>query len=1518
MLEQYLSILVLLRENRFSQLVQTIEDQVFQRLNSDQFSNRLRPFLANRNTEGEPYTDFEEQPASVTQIKKVFNALYHGRMALIDVESVDIPHASKILTRVGDVNTLYRSTLSHIAEAGRLATHLDIDFFDIFSQELAALAPIFTLISTHFKGYRDKTRGMLTQMGFDSVAHKAGLFSGIALDQLDLQNGEPDYEFLAWFGAVIPGYLDKFTSFIEQLSSNVVERAPNVDKERLDELQDHALRLLNALEGARSNGVFLPLQALHYIHVIRHTITLSVNIFEQVGHLNEATQNTARIKLAELKALLATGLGFIDKIEEHAMLKPGILSRPQLNKLSQTYKVVATYTEKFVDFSSEGKELRTLEDAKFIEQRLGWAYQRLAIEKKGLLLLDNVEEAATQFFTILRAHENLRILDISLESRQLLITHYKILQPYVLQLDVSLNKAIVSALHGNRSALDMPYAKIVRVAVNRAGDRDHSRNVLGIEQSLRACFAKRRASHQFHINLSTDIIDHVSRDAQNLQLFPYSANELARVDEKAVLDKAVQEQLRFEMVRGNNQITNLQDLNAEQIDVLYNFYQTKLANLENAQRTYREFLQTLQEEIPAEAALENIKERKRKLGSLYRGFQSYLLKPVEPTVVDEENVALLALDMQLIAAFSTLEQVDLPNIHETLKPLQTRLEGMRESLYARMLPYERLMKKMALTAAQKKEFVLESNPDRPYHVLKHKEFSQAVSKLRTYLDKQLLDKQLPTFNAALRAQLKVSSVSGEPPFPELQDTNILLEQSTQVSLIKQVFNSLFYLEHVFLTLEEINDQDWQTQSAIHIITIAGKVVKAVVILQNLSKIPYIKNLVDDVLQKFEAIKPTLVSLQEKYAPATTLTEPGLPAVTNSPIFYAMNAMIFLPEHIKAVRQNEPLNAPQGQTLHTYAEQVTIDLERIIKKSGSYLALSTEVLTMYRLFRDLKAKLVDLVNTTYDIAIVSKKLSVINEEIITAILLELDRWEDACCLEPGSLTQPVKNMFDDYYKGLLEPLKLDSQECVTLVSSVYSIEKRQQEVKKRQKQAEDQLAIAKEHQTTLKNLKNAIKAYEDTTEEELLAIQKATLKRCFTAALRLLRQYQPELSSSLPLMSDRTQAFDNMIQEGVNHEESLTNIAALTGASFHRHKGVCSTYQLALETANGKLTFLHDLMAAQPGLREKYKELYTLNNLRRKKAIALAALRVDLVDPQLRKEYVTALKKWLQDAEAGMVAQAKTEVNIDTKLDQLLQESVNAFTKEHNRNYCHLDKIKMVVTQMRNYVDTTHLSESNRTLKNKHDQVVILENLCTQEFNNDFIQYGLLKLTTDPLQTPFSEIKKAVKLKNVVLLFGNELYYVDMLKEDISKLIIPVDKQAQFTQLKEAFTDGYITTNQVECSLVNSIMNKTPVISHRIENIQHYLDTNKYTFKNTMCTYHRHNFLTLAWVKQCVQWLYELVFNPERKTNYRQLIETAKTPPTEESQQNWWPNFFASQRRYSVPGFERGVNIEPANPLMPVA
>lgn len=580
-----------------------------------------------------PFTNYSLDPDNISQIKKLINALYHGRQTFIDLENADVRKQPYT-----DLKSLWDKTVDSAYEASFLLTHLDVDLRDMFSDELAVILPLFSQIQHFAENHTDEQKALVEALQPQPLAYNAGNVAGIAVDQLRPLDGDVDYNFLTQFSAVLPSYIDKLTQHIQQFSSQIKESEPKLNKEKLDELQNAALHLLNDLENLKGSSVFVSLKFLNYIHIIRNIITLSMSSLEQIGELSDSSQDLVRDKLAHLKYnLIPTLFGLVDKIEDNAMLKPGTLSVPLMEKVKVLYDAILYLPKKAVDFKTKGAELLEIEDPRFIELRLEMSYKRIDKANKALYKIEKARQACSQFFATLNdpRYKDFRMYQFPPEVKKELIKNYKLISPYMSKLDIDLNALLIEKLGAEKEDWNS-YLKKPWRWIRRQYPTDHISFVLEKQKAMEDLITKAENSQVFHIKLNKDLIESVHKNTK-LFLFPYSEKEsVYTLDESRPL----------QIEKDSNKKSKL----------------TK-AEFQRVQNAYTRFVQLVKRQIAAQPDLENNLALHKledtlqtECHNLYKIFQPYLCAFASPQHQD----AAKSLEQHLTDFFSNKTNTNSP------------------------------------------------------------------------------------------------------------------------------------------------------------------------------------------------------------------------------------------------------------------------------------------------------------------------------------------------------------------------------------------------------------------------------------------------------------------------------------------------------------------------------------------------------------------------------------------------------------------------------------------------------------------------------------------------------------------------------------------------------------------------------------------------------------------------------------------------------------------------------------------
>ena len=260
------------------------------------------------------------------------------------------------------------------------------------------------------------------------------------------------------------------------------------------------------------------------------------------------------------------------------------------------------------------------------------------------------------------------------------------------------------------------------------------------------------------------------------------------------------------------------------------------------------------------------------------------------------------------------------------------------------------------------------------------------------------------------------------------------EGATQTVSLKRLANGIFHLKQAAQAVESL-----ETSSRIDYMTKVGHAFMAMyetyLLILELKSNPELELIKTDLMGRLGGAQQKLQTIQGLYNP------PQAPESVNANprdvVFSIVHALGLIPAHITSGRS--VLSGDDQRSSIAYAEQVSSDVSRIITSSHSYVKLILETPTFLRLFSELGDRYTRCANTMQDTVI--GDLQAINETYCSAILLEADEWEARLSLKPGLLADPLKQMLDVYYKGLLEPLNLSLTAHVKLATSRVSFDKR---------------------------------------------------------------------------------------------------------------------------------------------------------------------------------------------------------------------------------------------------------------------------------------------------------------------------------------------------------------------------------------------------------------------------------------------------------------------------------------------
>lgn len=1291
MIAEKIKLLESIKQRQYSKLIELIHARIIDTLKSPHFNSRLAPYLSKMNKEGIPFTDYDLDPDNISQIKKLINALYHGRQAVLDIEAVDLNQTNKT---VENLTLLYNHTTHEAYQACYLFTHLDVDVREMFSEELQLLVPILGQLQTFVEDHTEDTKKFAASLRSYPLSYKIGEITGIAVEQMQPNSGDLDYKFLTQFSAELPGYINKLTGFIRKYSYEIMEKEPALDNAHLQELQTSALTLLNELENLKTNSIFLPLKVINYIHIISNIITLSMSSLEQIEHFSDSSQDVIRDNLAQLKYVVLPSLfGLVDKIEENTMLKPGTLSRPLMEQIKPLYELLIYYASKPVDFQEKGEELLSIEDSRFVALRLERTYKRIDGANKALFKVKKAQDALINFYDILDnpLYKDLAIHQLPQEVKTQLIGHYKLLRPYMAKLDVDLNDRLIDSLQGPEvwtSYLSSPW-RWLRGTL----PADHVSIIVAKRDGLQNLISKKRATHQFHIDLNMDLIDSVNKQT-NLVLFPYSGEtNVFTIDERAALNitDTTKTTLVFRTAHDNTLLNNPKELSADQALDLYQYYRNKREKFLVAKNAYDEFNILLKKQSLATAKngilrLDRMdKSTRDQCRNLYNLFQPYFINGIP----EEWRASALSFDKALVHSFSdetlpssspTIDMFEQLNEHFQIYFTEIDLSWGKKSRGYERLAQEKL-------DAESNASVLEHDKNigkRGHHLIQHTNYSKGMHEFRTNFNQIIT-----LFNESMQAELKFKS-SGLP-FPELDNPDTLAMQSKQVLALKRIFNGLYHIECILIDLEKLDNRSTETRYMYHLLQAYGHIEEIIKITQEVAADPHFGLIGRQLFENAQTLIATIQEHSDAYQ-VTPLEVPHNETVTYNALWYVMNAFHIAPKHIRSLRNNNYLTAEELNELHLNAKKTTVNIEAIIKSSGSYFQLFMQTPNMFFLYRDLSSRLNEFVTTSHDTVI--NNLEQFQAKIFTPMLLEADQWEDKLGLIPGTVSGPLKQITDEYYKGLLHSIKLDSKTHIGMICDEAPLETRQNVTSEKIAHAKRQLAKLETNYKHINDLFAKIKSYQQLsggilpTSEMIIEFSRQDLIETYKKALPKLVLLKKKVIVD-PTTNPKNEALDILLNSQLEeYAPHFSQIKNLVEASHHRYLSAKASYEMELSTATEKLSYIDALTLQQSQANLVFVKEYTTESFDRQMTVFCNRhIGLQYTD----KEYRNKLKEYLMTFKDSIIDEAKTADDINLSVKNLLKKKIKLFEEENFTKYYHLDTVRVALSEFKNYFSVSHLA-----------------------------------------------------------------------------------------------------------------------------------------------------------------------------------------------------------------------------------
>lgn len=1099
-----------------------------------------------------PYTYFAHEPKQISQIKEILNGIYHAQLAFKDLEMVDLRSPT---SWPKDLYTLYFHTMTEGCKASSLIKLMDLETGP-FSGYITLLTDLFAAIKGCADGDQQQLKTLLSQVhpellptiktGLSQVhpellpaakqsldghfapliktavdlEHSAikvgGKVAGIALDQMQLNPEKINFNVVANICTAVPTYIDKLTTIIKQYSDTLDDVAPEINKDKVKEMENLAFTLLYAINSIRDNDVVLSVKMINYIHLLQNLITLSTTTLSEMGNLNEATQETVLAKLKKIKyELLPEILSLTDAFEVEAYLVPGLLSKPLAKSIEPFYQRLVNYVSGPVKFKKTNRDLLTLHDKEFVASRTAKNQQRINQAKQNLSELNQVEKAFHQFFKILEEHQGKNLHHLSPSIKNVLLQHYSLLQPYFAAVDIKINNEIIVAL---TSAEDISKLRKLYEWAKGTHGNVKATKLLTYKSRILNELSSAIATETFEIDRHEAVIAQINTQYPQALLsvvpdhnHPFYFNETEALN----LDNKRQADLRVKTTANAIILTERSTLSTNERFALAHYYAHENKKLIEAAKAYDTFLSLLTDVM--DEPLHTLDQEKRAaLLQSYAVFQPYAMFLTHNDTKWLHFHSNVVLSLQGKKPASEIKGSHFAKLKKrfdvAFKEAQPYAEK-KASVYTKMaqLSYAKEATQNLLTPNEK-------YGKRARHFIKNKQYTDRLAKLknkavglldvfsepmRVQLQAALAkesDLSLLSW-AGLKQQLNAVMPNGSLPFPDVKNP----VQSKKIIGIKELINGIHHLELLFKEFEKLSDDEYQTQQVIHLINICAQLNKIYGVAKNLYEDPHFRLIGKELQEKIMSLKEMVSDKRETYFAGPSSADHISGHVKYPPLWYAMQAFMAVPEEIHALQQNTPLTTADKEYIKERTKKVVIKIERIMGKSNSYFKLMFELPTMYSLFRELRKKLMLFTDTTFEAAMAN--LKEINTEVFAKILAEADDYEAKLGLKPGLLSGPLKAILDEFYQAMLEPLQLNSADFIAYVTDMSVVQKRRVLNQQRKTEAQQEQVVVAGKIDALKQLSHAIKKYQNFSKPGFSSPMMIQLNLVEQSRVNVLECYQ---------------------------------------------------------------------------------------------------------------------------------------------------------------------------------------------------------------------------------------------------------------------------------------------------------------------------------------------------------------------------------------------------------------------------
>jgi hypothetical protein len=1097
-------------------------------------------------SEGVPFLDFEHEPSTVSQLKKLINALYHTEVSFTIVEGIDyhllsyyLSFGAELALNVGKLQLDDRVSqlIYHAYEAAHLATHPDVDIYAFLKPHLCDITALYRTSVEHFTGQSleeaeksilethqladlaPQSRSMtvlkliLQSWLPDLSVKQIGQGTGQVLDNMRPCEGPHDFAFTTRLSGQLPEYIRQTRNYIQQYVDGMKSFEPGLSEKQIEELTDASNQLLTSIEEIQDQEGFSIKLIVNYVDTLKRLVTVGYNIVQELQQLNGSTQAVIAANLRRIKfQIIPEFLALVDEAEVLLMLRPGTLSQSIVETMEQYYYWLSEYCQYLLPFENKHAHFKAMIDDDALACRLAKTYQRIGGSREALVNIKLSDNAWHSLVSLLNKppYQGQALASLSSETKQALIKNYKFVQSYVAKLAPDLDEAIVKALKSQLPKAS--YFDAFSYNINYYLGRDLNSQILALDAQIQALIAKDKASHSFRIQGNEQAVTAITE--QSLPLMDKSVPLVMYTLPETNFWPLKKTWLCSDSEPDDDELFNPELEEQYAKDYLQHREQTQHQRLllKQALNAYRRFEHILK--INQDLNMVNIAQpTKGELRHLYRRFRPFLA-----AVLTEKIFKYW--DATIVDVLNAPSNRDYSKRHnktfgyfqlEQLTTVFNQRLSYADNLLKRLSEYYLSKSKSYLTKeCWQRPIKVATKAYRRHALLKTTQFSQKIAYFRDEA------KQLVVYLAPSLRRLLQPAKQGMP-FPEIEIESERFKQPGQVLSIKRVFNILYHLELILNELENIDERSPKVLYVTHLIYAYMSFQQIEIHAMESYQDVHLRWLYQNITRLMNEVSASFFELIAPYQvpPQDVRDNKGI-QLSFGGIWYGVNALYYWPAHLRDLSKVASLTQAQATHLHCKAKKATGIIEgsltaisslnfsavkddfktgNIINGLGKFKKLvqggakiSLLLLPVYYTFNKLKDQFNHLTTTSYEITV--STLQTLKTQIISEELAKLDELEDGIGLKPGLLSEPMMSTLLVFYNSLINELNLSADEKLALIADMSWLQVRKQDLTDKENKAlieKDALYAQKMH------LESALTVIKDCLEQKTVsASQKKSL------------------------------------------------------------------------------------------------------------------------------------------------------------------------------------------------------------------------------------------------------------------------------------------------------------------------------------------------------------------------------------------------------------------------------------------